>query len=123
MKFTVIQWGFMVVFGVSITRLCTLMSRRSIPRGRGLIWLGLWSFGLAMVLEPRLSFKLARILGVTRGTDAVVYSAIGFLSLLVFRAFNLLDQQDRQISQLTTALALKEWEDGQKSALEAEAEG
>lgn len=64
-----------------------------------------------MVLLPDLSFKLASLLGVSRGTDAMVYSAIGFLSLLVFRTFSLLDAQDRQISQLTTALAVKEWED------------
>lgn len=111
MKFTFIQWGFMAVFGFSITRLISLMMSRSIPRGRGLVWLGLWSFGLAMVLLPDLSFRLASILGVSRGTDAVVYSAIGFLSLLIFRSFSLLDTQDRQISELTTALAVKEWQD------------
>lgn len=110
MSFTVIQWGFVVVFGFSITRLVRLLADRTIPRGRGLIWLGLWSFGLVMVLAPELSFRLAHLFGVARGTDAVVYSAIAFLSLLLFRAFSLLDDQDRQISQLTTALTLKDWE-------------
>lgn len=87
------------------------MAQRRIPRGRGLLWLGFWSAGTTLVAWPDLSIRMARLLGVTRGTDAVVYSAIGLLSLLVFRAFRLLDEQDRQISQLTTALALKEWKD------------
>lgn len=111
MSLTLIQWVFVVVFGSAILRLVWMISRRTIPRGRGLIWLLLWSVGLALVAEPDLSRRLAGVLGVTRGTDAVVYSAIGLLSLMVFRAFRLLDAQDRQISQLTTALALKEWQE------------
>lgn len=68
-----------------------------------------------MVVQPELSVKLATLLGVTRGTDAVVYTAIAFLSVMIFRAFRLLDIQDKQISELTTALAIKEWERDQKS--------
>jgi small membrane protein len=113
MPLSLIQWAFVLVFGFWIGRLVWLMGTRAIPRRRGLIWLVLWSFGLAVVAKPELSHKLANILGVTRGTDAIVYSAIALLSLLVFRAFNLIDLQDRQISQLTTALALKNWEKDQ----------
>ncbi len=109
MTLTLIQWGFLLVFGFSIARLLWLMYTRAIPRGRGLIWLALWGFGVVVVAKPELSAKLALFLGVTRGTDAIVYSAIAFLSLLVFRAFRLIDLQDQQISRLTTALALKEW--------------
>lgn len=109
MLFTPIQWVFFAVFGFWIARLIYLISSRAIPRGRGLVWLVLWTAGLILVSIPELSNRLARLLGVTRGTDAVVYTAIAFLSVLVFRAFRLLDQQDRQISKLTTALALKEW--------------
>lgn len=108
MWFTPIQWVFAIVFGFWIFRLVYLISTRSIPRGRGLIWLSLWTVGLILVSVPELSNRLARVLGVTRGTDAVVYSAIAFLSVLLFRAFRLIDLQDREISKLTTALALQQ---------------
>ena len=114
MSVTPIQWAFFFVFGFSIVRLCWLMSKRRIPRGRGILWLGFWTFGITLVAKPELSMRLADFLGVTRGTDAVVYSAIGLLSLLVFRVFRLLDEQDRQISELTTALAIREWKDSEK---------
>jgi hypothetical protein len=67
-----------------------------------------------VVIRPELSARLAAVLGVTRGTDAVVYTAIAFLSILVFRAFRLLDAQDKQLSELTTALALRDWDEKRK---------
>lgn len=110
MSLSLIQWAFVVVFGGAIGRLASLMWRRAIPRRRGLIWLSIWSFGLLVVVRPELSARLAEILGVSRGTDAIVYSAIAFLSMLLFRCFSLLDEQDYQISELTTAVALQQWD-------------
>ena len=114
MSLTLIQWAFVLIFGAILVRLCWLIWQSAIPRGRGLVWLGIWSVGLVVVLKPELSARLATVLGVTRGTDAVVYTAIAFLSVLVFRAFRLLDLQDKQLSELTTALALRDWAEEQK---------
>lgn len=114
MKFTLIQWSFAFIFGATLLRLCYQIWRSTIPRGRGLVWLGIWSIGLVVVLKPELSAQLATVMGVTRGTDAVVYTAIALLSVLVFRAFRLLDDQDKQLSTLTTALALRNWEKEQE---------
>jgi hypothetical protein len=116
-SFSLIQVGFVVFFGALLLWLCRMIVKSTIPRGRGIIWLGIWSLGLVVVLFPELSKKLAAVLGVTRGTDAVVYSAIALLSVLIFRAFRLLDIQDRQLSELTTALALTDWENSDKSIL------
>jgi hypothetical protein len=120
MNMTLIQLVFVVFFGALLVRLCWMIVKSTIPRGRGLVWLGIWSMGLVVVLRPELSKKLADVLGVTRGTDAVVYTAIAFLSVLVFRAFRLLDMQDKQLSQLTTALALRDWEQSEESESVAE---
>lgn len=115
MNLTLIQWGFGCIFGVLISRLCWQLLSGSIPRRRGLYWLVLWSSGLALVLRPEMSARLAELLGVSRGTDAVVYLAIAFLSVLIFRTFRLLDLQDHQISELTTALALRDLVDEEKA--------
>ena len=69
-----------------------------------------------VVIRPELSVRLATILGVSRGTEAIVYTAIAFLSILVFRAFRLLDAQDKQLSELTTALALRDWDEKRKGS-------
>lgn len=118
---TLIQWGFILVFGSLVLRLIWLIYRGAVPRRRGAIWLVLWSLGVMVVAKPELSTKLASWLGVARGADAISYVAIAFLSILIFRAFQLIEIQDRQISELTTALALKEWADGREMMLKDDA--
>lgn len=110
MNFVLIQGIFAVCFGLLLLRLAMSAFRGEIPRSRAAIWAFVWTVGLVLVLSPRLSFGLARLLGVTRGTDAVTYTAIAFLSVMIFRAFQLLDVQDQQLSKMTTQLALYEWE-------------
>lgn len=109
-KLLTIQAVFTLFFGVLLARLIRQAVRGQVPRNRAIIWIALWGGGLALVLSPELSFSLARWLGVTRGTDAVTYVAIAFLSVMIFRAFQLLDDQDRELSRLTTELALYQWE-------------
>jgi hypothetical protein len=106
----VMQALFAICFGLLLLRLAVAARKGLVPRNRALIWAVLWSTGLVLVLSPSLSFHLARALGVTRGTDAVTYTAIAFLSVMVFRAFQLIDVQDRELSRLTTELAIYEWE-------------
>lgn len=110
MKLLVIQLLFGICFGLLLLRLAVAAAKGNVPRNRAVIWAGLWGLGLLLVLNPGLSFYLARMLGVTRGTDAVTYIAIAFLSVMVFRAFQLIDHQDRELSRMTTELAIREWE-------------
>jgi hypothetical protein len=111
-KHLAIQGLFALTFGVLLLRLALLAHRGSVPRNRALIWSLVWGTGLLLVMNPALSFHLARALGVTRGTDAVTYTAIALLSVMIFRAFQLIDSQDRELSRLTTELALYQWEAG-----------
>lgn len=109
-KLLTIQALFALTFGGLLARLVLQVVRGKIPRNRAIIWAGMWSLGLVLVIKPDLSFHLARWLGVTRGTDAVTYVAIAFLSVMIFRAFQLIDDQDRELSRLTTELAIFCWE-------------
>ncbi len=109
-KLLTIQALFALCFGGLLARLSLQAIRGKVPRNRAIIWAGMWSLGLILVMNPNLSFHLARWLGVTRGTDAVTYVAIAFLSVMIFRAFQLIDDQDRELSRLTTELAIYQWE-------------
>lgn len=109
-KYLVFQLLFGVSFGLMLARLAVEALRGAIPRNRAVVWMVVWGTGLTVVLSPSLSYHLAHALGVSRGTDAVTYTAIAFLSVMVFRAFQLIDVQDGQLSRLTTELALQEWE-------------
>lgn len=113
-----IQWLFVAIFGVLILRVVFMALKGTVPRNRAIIWCGVWGSGLLMVVHPALSERLAMLLGVTRGVDAVIYIAIALLSVFLFRAFALLDTLDRQVSQLTTELALFEWEQKKSEATE-----
>lgn len=107
---SLIQALFAGFFGIFILRLFLQAFRGHIPRNRAIIWIAIWGTGLTLVLVPSLSFHLASILGVKRGTDAVTYSAIALLSWLVFRSFYLIDSLDGDLSRLTTELAIQQWE-------------
>lgn len=114
-KLLTIQALFALCFGGLLLRLVLQAVRGNIPRNRAIIWAGVWSLGLIMVMNPSLSFHLARWLGVARGTDAITYVAIAFLSVMIFRAFQLIDDQDRELSRLTTELAIYQWESSRES--------
>ncbi len=119
----VLQILFVLVFGALIVKLFGQIYRGDISSSRGGFWVAIWSLGLVFVLVPALSERLAKFLGVTRGTDAVLYTALALLSVLVYRLFQLSDIKDREISRLTEELALLRWDlenKADESALTAE---
>ncbi len=106
----VFQLAFALVFGLLIFRIVRQIARGRAPLFKSLFWCALWGVGLIFVLRPDLAQRLAELLGVTRGTDAVLYTALALLSVLQYRTFQLLDGKDREISRLTEELALIRWE-------------
>lgn len=78
-------------------------------RGRELLaWLVFWLLvGLAVVL-PQTTDLLAQRVGVSRGADLLVYVSVLVLFYLVFKVLVKLEKVDRQITEVTRQVALKE---------------
>ncbi|MHB0971741.1 MAG: DUF2304 family protein [Thermoanaerobaculia bacterium] len=76
--------GCAVLLGLTGWTLYNVRTGR-LGRGAAVGWATLWLIGLAAILEPELTVRAARAVGVGRGADLVLYLAIlgGFVALLL----------------------------------------
>jgi small membrane protein len=93
-------------FGVLIVLTLILVSRGRTTLRAGLGWSLLWVAGLLTVLFPDSTKILADILGINRGVDVILYSAL-FAGLAGFFVIYLRFRRlERQMTVLTRELAL-----------------
>lgn len=71
-------------------------------------WLMIWVVALVAIFYPEETTRLARILGIGRGVDIVVYASIAILFYLVFRLNVYIENLRTEISRLIREVAIKE---------------
>ena len=76
----------------------------------GLFWVGLWVATLGAVLDPDATTRIARAIGIGRGADLLLYSAVLAFSAGFYIVSVRLRQLSREITVLTRELALREAE-------------
>lgn len=84
----------------------------SIRFGALLFWLLIWALALLAIYYPEETTKIARVLGIGRGVDIIVYASIAILFYLVFRLNVYLENIRTQISELIREVSLKEVKKG-----------
>lgn len=82
----------------------------ALSRRTALLWSLLWIGGAVVVLRPETANLFANLVGVGRGTDAVLYVAVIAAFYLLFRIFLRLDKIDRDLTKLVRRVALDEFE-------------
>lgn len=82
--------------------------KRTINMVALLAWGVLWVLVAAVAVQPEFASRIADLLGIGRGADVVVYSAIVLLLALVFRLSVRIEQLDRDITKVTRTLALRD---------------
>ena len=107
MNHIVIQLLLSIPLGAAILRLLGAARSHRIHRRQAVGWLALWTMGLVVVWSPDLTIRLARMLGVARGVDAVLYLSVALLSYLVFRLYAALEKQDQVMTRLVSELVLR----------------
>ena len=75
--------------------------------GGFLFWSGLFVFALAGVLEPNITAYVAKLLGIGRGADVVIYVSIVLLFSMIFRLSISQEETKREITTLIRIIALK----------------
>lgn len=65
-----------------------------------------FALALAVVWFPDLSTRFARLIGVNRGVDAILYISIAALSYLVIKLYVALEKQDQTITKLVSEMAI-----------------
>ena len=86
----------------------------SIRFGALLFWLSIWIIAIVAIFYPEETTRIARMLGIGRGVDIIVYLSIAILFYLVFRLNVYLEDIRTQISQLIREVSLKQVKKGKK---------
>lgn len=105
---SVIQLVLIVFAGFGFGAAVSRFRRGGLSRPHLVLWSLLWISVIAVVIRPESASSLARSLGVGRGADVVVYLSIAALFYLQFRLFGRLEDHERQITELTRELALRD---------------
>jgi hypothetical protein len=79
-----------------------------------LFWVVFWAFVVTVTVLPKTTERLAGLVGVGRGADAVIYFSLAFLFYLIFRLFVKIEETERQITKLVRKLALKDFAEPDK---------
>lgn len=98
--------SFFLLFAVS--RVYFRFKEGTINLGTFLFWLGIWVLAFFSVFYPDFSSYWAKILGVGRGADVLIYLAIILLFYLIFRTNVMIENLKDEISRLVSEIALKE---------------
>ncbi len=98
---------FVVFASVSVFR---RLIKKEISHGVATGWLLLWLLICIAVLLPWTTEWVARLLGVGRGVDAVMYLSIVVLFFLQYRTLLRLEKMDHAITEAVRGTALKEFE-------------
>ena len=70
-------------------------------------WMFLWFFGLILAFKPDNASYFAKILGIGRGVDLVIYAALIILFYLQFRLMIRIEKNNRDITKLTREKTLE----------------
>ncbi len=103
---TVVQVVIILFVLFAVWRTVAKFREGSLSAGWLVFWCVVWAAaGVAAVL-PRTTEWFARLIGVGRGVDAVIYASIIFLFYLVFRIFLRLEKIEHDITLVVRKGAL-----------------
>ncbi len=71
------------------------------------LWSLIWIAVIVVAIVPGLASSIANVLGIQRGIDVAVYSAIILLLYLIFRLYVRIDNLEHETTKLVRELAIK----------------
>ena len=104
----VIQFVLIIFFLFAIFKVSNRYRFGALTAIEAVQWVIFWLVAGVVVFKPNSTVALAKILGVGRGADAVIYLSVALLFFIVFRIFVRLEKIDRQLTKLVRQNALKD---------------
>lgn len=98
--------SFFLLFALSRVVIQVRNARLSI--GAFLFWCALFIFALVGVLDPQITGYVARMLGIGRGSDVVLYLSIALLFYLIFRLSIAMEELRNEMTEIIRKIALSE---------------
>ena len=105
-----IQIILVFFFVLAIGAVWSKFRRADLRLGMVIFWTIFWILAGVVVVVPDSTMSLARILGVGRGVDAIIYLALAMLFYLFFKNTVQLEKMNRDLTKVTRALALRDAE-------------
>jgi len=96
----IIQFILVVFFLFALLKVSSRYRSKELKVSEAIGWVLFWVAAILVVANPNSTTMLAKILGVGRGVDAVMYLSIAFLFFLVFKIFAHLEKIESQITKL-----------------------
>ena len=90
----------------ALSRVFLRMRKSEISKGEFAFWTGLWSIIIIIAIIPRTTNFLAQIVGIGRGADLALVSAVILLFYLNFRLYVKISNTEQEITKLVRQLAL-----------------
>ncbi len=92
----------------AVSRVILRFKDRTISIGELIVWLVVWVGAGVITILPQSTDFLAKILGVGRGVDAIIYLAIIMLFYGVFRLYVKMEHIEHEITDIVRKTALKD---------------
>lgn len=106
---TPIQIILSIAFIVAIGRVIGRFRSNDLSKRGAALWIGFWLSAFVLILVPQhLIYTAAQLVGVGRGADLVVYSAIVLIFFIVFRLMVKQERLNRELTELTRQIALQD---------------
>lgn len=103
-----IQILLVLVFLLAMAKVITRFKTGDLKTKDMLLWMFFWIIAIVVALLPDSTFYIARLVGVGRGVDLVVYISIIAIFFLVFRLMLKYESLNKDITKLARKLALSE---------------
>lgn len=98
----------LVVLGLLLLLTVAAAALKKATRREAVFWCIVWLAGAAAIFRPDLSMSLARKLGIGRGADLLLYSAVGVMMVGFMMVYIRLRRLRREMTLIVRHLALKE---------------
>ena len=103
-----IQIFLLALFALALIKVVMKYYRGELSSGTAISWIIFWLLAAAIVAQPDLTSTVAKLFGVGRGADVVVYLAFGSLVFLVLSRLVKIEKLNREITTVVREKALKD---------------
>ena len=102
-----IQIVLLVFILFAFSRAWLRFRERTINIGTFLFWSSIWGLATIGILNPQLTTRIAKTVGIGRGADVVIYASLVLLFYLVYRTNVLLENLRHELTELVRKIALQ----------------
>lgn len=98
--------SFFLIFAIS--RVVLQLRKGNLTVGSFIFWSGVFFAALIGIADPKITSSLAKLFGIGRGADIVIYLSIALLFYLVFRLSITIEDVRHEITELVRELSLSQ---------------